>query len=101
MTMYVNLIDYPVLQESPFPQAKSAKVGEVGWGVVKLMDTGPLKSGHQIMVHHVLILDDLSLIALALSPSLVIIISLQFPCIYWTAIYVYTMCVYSLRVPGD
>ena len=40
-----------MLQELPYPRAKSAKVGEVGWGVVKLMDYSLLKSGHQIMVH--------------------------------------------------
>ena len=34
----------------PYPRARSAKVGEVGWGVVKLMDYTLLKSGHQIMV---------------------------------------------------
>ena len=40
------------IQETvPHPHTRSAKVGEVGWGVVKLMDYTLLKSGHQIMVH--------------------------------------------------
>ena len=49
--IYPLLLCTYVQETVPYPRAKSAKVGEVGWGVVKLMDCTLLKSGHQIMVH--------------------------------------------------
>ena len=42
------------LKTCPHPAPKSARVGEVGWGVPRLSDTSLLKSGNQIIVssHH-------------------------------------------------
>ena len=58
----------------PYPRAKSAKVGEVGWGVVKLMDYSLLKSGHQIMVQNSIIIIYLHLYHLAHNDMFYIII---------------------------
>ena len=37
-------------QNCPHPPPKTARVGEIGWGVPGLSDTSQLRSGHQIMV---------------------------------------------------
>ena len=41
------------MQDCPHPPPKTARVGEVGWGVPKLSDQSLLKSGHQIMVFNI------------------------------------------------
>ncbi|XP_065884621.1 protein SPMIP2-like [Dysidea avara] len=37
-------------KDNPPPEPKSARVGEVGWGVPRLTDYSNLKSGHQIQL---------------------------------------------------
>ena len=44
------------MQDCPHPPPKTARVGEVGWGVPKLSDQTVLKSGHQIMVNFLLLI---------------------------------------------
>jgi len=41
---------YRAAPDCPHPPPKTARVGEVGWGVPKLSDQSLLKSGHQIML---------------------------------------------------
>lgn len=38
------------MQDCPHPQPKTARVGEIGWGVPQLSDNSLLNTGHQIMV---------------------------------------------------